>query len=151
MPPISQQCNVFAVHFFFLYIIFRTKTLSFVIVRISKGTVHATNLFAYSNNRSWLGINWVQGWCWNTKLVRICQSGEVCIVSGAICFLPPRLPNSIKKCCHVPKFTYHIECTCNLLYASLTCIHHYSIYIYIYQPHFHLRMYETQTCALLHI
>ena len=95
-----------------------------------------------------IGVNWGQGWCWNTKLVRICHAGEVCIVSGAICFLQPRLPNSIKKCCHVPKFTYHIECTCNLLYASLTCIHHYSKYKH--KPHFHLRMYETQTCALLH-
>ena len=30
------------------YIIFRTKTLRWVIVRISTGTVHATNLVAYS-------------------------------------------------------------------------------------------------------
>ena len=51
MPPISQQWNVFAIRFF--SIISRTKAHRFVIVRISPRTVYATNLVAYSYNRSW--------------------------------------------------------------------------------------------------
>ena len=94
-------------------------------------TVYATLLVAYSYM--------VHGWCWNTKLVRICQAGEVYIMNAGLCFLQPCFPNSVKKCCHVPKLICHVEYTCNLSYASHTCIYQHNKYMLTPFSSWHVR------------